>query len=479
MDAARDDSMRVTDSAGLSVTTAGLAKAAERLLEFQREVPAGKRASRSSDDPSVVSTTILERSARASIGRYLEAADSARSRLVATDTVLSHLIEQLEASQVTILGARGTIRTPAQREAAAQDLEQLRDAVLRDLNASYRGCYVFGGAQCTTPPYRKNLAGVVSGYQGSTIEVSVDISDEHEVAVVFNGESLATGTDATAVFVAFDQAIAAVRADEEPQIRTALAGLGRALDRATALQSRVCASLRSIEENALQLQERERASTARLSALADANMAAAISGITAGRNDLSRRAGRGHATDPPVTHGLSEMPTPHSTSAGAAIAAATEGAGDEQDVLFPHGLPGFELCRGFALFKADAAPFQWLTSIDGPAASFLTIDPGLVLPNYRYSLGKNDLARLSADEDTPLLWRAIVLLEADGSVAANLRAPIVINPATMIGQQVMPRDCLYPLRHVIVSAQEGADSDAPGGGQHVNATPAEARCQMP
>ena len=149
------------------------------------------------------------------------------------------------------------------------------------------------------------------------------------------------------------------------------------------------------------------------------------------------------------------MTTPHLTAGGAAVAPAAEGAGDEQDIVcFPYGLPGFEACRGFALSKAEAAPFQWLTSVEGPAASFLTVDPRLVLQNFRFALSKNDLARLGADENTPLLWLAIVLLEADGTVAANLRAPIVINPATMIGQQVMPQDTLYPLRHVIVSASE-------------------------
>jgi flagellar assembly factor FliW len=149
------------------------------------------------------------------------------------------------------------------------------------------------------------------------------------------------------------------------------------------------------------------------------------------------------------------MTTPFSTSAGAAVATATDEARDEQDIVcFPFGLPGFEACRGFALFKAEAAPFQWLTSVDGPAASFLTVDPKLVLPSYRFALSAHDLARLGADDLTPLLWLAIVLLEADGTVAANLRAPIVINPATMIGQQVMPQDALYPLRHVIVAASE-------------------------
>ena len=48
----------------------------------------------------------------------------------------------------------------------------------------------------------------------------------------------------------------------------------------TALQSRVGASLRAIEEDVLTLEETNRASTARISSLEDANMAAAISGLT-------------------------------------------------------------------------------------------------------------------------------------------------------------------------------------------------------
>lgn len=123
-------------------------------------------------------------------------------------------------------------------------------------------------------------------------------------------------------------------------------------------------------------------------------------------------------------------------------------------VVFPYGVPGFEACRSFVVFAADAAPFQWLTSIEGPPAAFLTVDPRLIMPGFRCALGKGDLERLGADESSPLLWLAIVQIDEDGTVAANLRAPIVINPVTMRGQQVMPQDSLYPLRHVIAPAPE-------------------------
>lgn len=121
-------------------------------------------------------------------------------------------------------------------------------------------------------------------------------------------------------------------------------------------------------------------------------------------------------------------------------------------VVFPHGLPGFTQCQSFVVFAAEKGDFQWLTSVEGPAASFLTVDPRRVDPTLRYALASADLLRLQATEETPLLWLAIVLAEPDGTVSVNLRAPIVINPAVMVGFQVMPQRSLYPIRHVISAA---------------------------
>ena len=142
--------------------------------------------------------------------------------------------------------------------------------------------------------------------------------------------------------------------------------------------------------------------------------------------------------------------TPRSLTAAAAMNDTSERTDSERAmVTFPQGLPGFTDCRTFVVFAAETGEFQWLTSLEGPAASFLTVDPRRVVPTLGYALAPADLARLRATEDTPLLWLAIVLVEADGTIAVNLRAPIVINPATMIGCQVMPQRSLYPVRHVI------------------------------
>jgi flagellar assembly factor FliW len=125
--------------------------------------------------------------------------------------------------------------------------------------------------------------------------------------------------------------------------------------------------------------------------------------------------------------------------------------GRRQDVVtFPTGLPGFEACRGFVLAAAEHGGLHYLSSVSGPPASFLVVDPRRVQPGYRCTLSDVDRHALKADGDDTLLWLALVTVEADGTVAVNLRAPIVINPARMLGQQVIPYESLYPLRHVLL-----------------------------
>lgn len=150
------------------------------------------------------------------------------------------------------------------------------------------------------------------------------------------------------------------------------------------------------------------------------------------------------------------MSRPHTASAHAVSSPPAEvgGLGSPHVIRFPRGLPGFEGCRGFVLMAPEGdGTLQYLKAVEGPPASFLVIDPRRVLPNYRCELSETDRHSLGADEDTTLLWLAVVMLEADGSMTVNLRAPVVINPARMLGQQVIPYQCVYPLKHVLLGSE--------------------------
>jgi flagellar assembly factor FliW len=123
-------------------------------------------------------------------------------------------------------------------------------------------------------------------------------------------------------------------------------------------------------------------------------------------------------------------------------------------VRFPNGLPGFEACRSFVLMASESlGPLQCLKSVEGPACSFLVIDPRRVLPEYRCELTDADRHRLGVVDSSTLLWLVLVTIELDGTITANLRAPVVINPERMVGQQVVPYHCVYPIRHVLVDGE--------------------------
>jgi flagellar assembly factor FliW len=141
-----------------------------------------------------------------------------------------------------------------------------------------------------------------------------------------------------------------------------------------------------------------------------------------------------------------------STSLAHEQAPSGSDAAARQDVItFSKGLPGFETCRGFVLRVTDNSALHCLSSVEGPPASFLAIDPRRVLPGYRCQLSEADRFLLGAaeGEDDSLLWLALLMVEPGGEVTVNLRAPVVVNPARMLGQQVIPYQCIYPIKHAL------------------------------
>ncbi|MGE3404955.1 MAG: flagellar assembly protein FliW [Vicinamibacterales bacterium] len=122
-------------------------------------------------------------------------------------------------------------------------------------------------------------------------------------------------------------------------------------------------------------------------------------------------------------------------------------------IQFPDGLPGFESCQRFLLYSSpDTAPIRCLHAIEGPKATFLTVEAAEALADFRHQLSGSDRLRLEAADDARLLWLAVVTVDDDGPVTANLRAPIVINLDRQIGYQIMPHQCVYPLRHPLAQA---------------------------
>jgi flagellar hook-associated protein 3 FlgL len=270
--------MRVTFAGTLRDTYEGIESAAEKMVRYQRQVSTGMRVSQPSDDPAAAATAIGEKASIGSFEQYTQAGDSAESRLTVADTVLADLIDKLSAARTTILAVQGSNTTAAQRTAGAQELTSLRDFVLEDLNTSFGGTFLFGGASGTVRPYPK-VAGVVQPYAGSTREVSSEIDRGRSVPVTFDGSTIAKGGEVRDVFTVFENAIAAATSGDQDALLEASGDLQRAFDRATQAQSGVGTSLRAITDHQSRLADAVRASKLRASSAEDANMVEAISGL--------------------------------------------------------------------------------------------------------------------------------------------------------------------------------------------------------
>jgi flagellar assembly factor FliW len=112
-------------------------------------------------------------------------------------------------------------------------------------------------------------------------------------------------------------------------------------------------------------------------------------------------------------------------------------------------LPGFPGHRDYVLVTADGdGRLFWLQSmaVDGPR--FLAVDPGMYFPEYAPVLPRAVCADLDLDDPAEARLYCLVTVPPEGPAAAtaNLRAPLVVNPANWRAVQVVLTDGSHPIR---------------------------------
>ena len=124
---------------------------------------------------------------------------------------------------------------------------------------------------------------------------------------------------------------------------------------------------------------------------------------------------------------------------------------EEAIVTFPEGLPGFERHTRFALMEHERLePFLWLQSLADPLIGFLVIEPAVLVDDYSFDLGDPDVELLALSDDVqPRVFSVLVVPEDVRAMTANLQAPIVVNPASRLGKQVILTDDRFSLRHPV------------------------------
>jgi flagellar assembly factor FliW len=112
-------------------------------------------------------------------------------------------------------------------------------------------------------------------------------------------------------------------------------------------------------------------------------------------------------------------------------------------------LPGFPGQRAFVRVPTGAAPLDWLQAVDPSGPRFLVVPPAGYVPGYAPRLTAAVLAELGLDAGTePELLCLVTVPDGDAARATmNLRAPLVLDPGTGRGRQVVLADGDHPIRH--------------------------------
>ena len=127
----------------------------------------------------------------------------------------------------------------------------------------------------------------------------------------------------------------------------------------------------------------------------------------------------------------------------------TKGIPDSAVVTFPEGVPGFEDSKRFVILRPEnLAPVLMLQDLDHAEVSLPVIPAEAVDQGYRLELGEDDRRVLAlTGEPVPgrnvLCLAVLILAGAKSPPSCNLLAPIVINPASMIGKQVVQVSSSY------------------------------------
>lgn len=121
---------------------------------------------------------------------------------------------------------------------------------------------------------------------------------------------------------------------------------------------------------------------------------------------------------------------------------------EENAIIFPHGLFGFENCTRFLAlsFDDDADAMISLQSLEEEDLSFILMNPFRLFPDYAPELSPADRKELGAQSEEDISYYVICVVRDNvGDSTVNLKAPLAIHAQKRFGKQVILEQD-YPIR---------------------------------
>jgi flagellar hook-associated protein 3 FlgL len=234
---------RVTQRTIVDRSLGGIQMGLSRLSEVQEQLSTGRRINRASDSPTDAASAMRLRSQLSAVEQFSRNAQDGMGRLKVVDDMMTDVTETvISARGLAVQGANSGSMSPASREALAVEVDQLREAMLDQANATYLSRPVFGGTVSGDKAY--DTTGAFVGDGGA---MNRRIADGTRVRVDVDGRTV-FGDGATSVFAELSALSTALRAGDQAGVQTSLTALDLRQKTVSDAHAKVGATYKRIEQ---------------------------------------------------------------------------------------------------------------------------------------------------------------------------------------------------------------------------------------
>ncbi len=266
--------MRVPESLSYNNAIRYMNDAKSKLEKLGEVVSSTKNFQTSSDDPSLVSTSLVLRSSIVASNGYISSSENAQTWMENTESAFKLMNDLMsDANTIMLKSLSDTVGADARRDDYAVQITQILNQAISIANTSYNDNYLFAGTHITTKPF--SLAA-----DGSVVEAATATSGvmKRDLAP---GINVAINTDGTAAFNSFFDALILAKHglenNDSTEMTTALANISASVTNMNQYRTNNSAILRQIGTNLDHLTTTQKELKSLLSIKEDANMAEAIS----------------------------------------------------------------------------------------------------------------------------------------------------------------------------------------------------------
>ena len=225
--------VRITQRLMVERSLSAMQTGASRLARSQEQLSTGRTINRPSDSPTGTNSAMRLREELAAGTQYARNASDGLAWLGRIDNTLTSMLDSTRrARDLMVQGASTGSGGPAGREALAQEMDQLREALLAQANTQHLGRPLFGGTTAGDKAY--DASGT---FVGVPAQVKRTVGDDLQVQVNVVGPD-AFGPSGDDLF--------SVLKDAADQLRTNPGAVGTTLDRLDKVMGRMQTSLADV-----------------------------------------------------------------------------------------------------------------------------------------------------------------------------------------------------------------------------------------